>query len=283
MGYKKLSDEQEKQLVQEYISGVPVKDLMNKYGYATKKSITDKIKKHYGDNYKNIIDTAKQNRKNYSYSFEGVINEFNAYFLGLLLTDGYVTSRGYDVGIDLTDKDCINFLAKSIGIDYKEYQSINNTDNYNRKKRFRLILSDKKIVQQLSKYGIVHNKSLTLKGPKLTKDEEKFIPYIIRGIIDGDGNVSPTSYGAAHFRIYSASEAFIDWIIDILTNKMYMIDIKKNFQSNETNGIWFVDSANQDNILKLISLSYNKPFGMERKYNQLRKTFRDYNTGRSLI
>ena len=56
MGYKKLSDEQEKQLVQEYISGVPVKDLMNKYGYATKKSIADKIKKHYGDNYKNIID-----------------------------------------------------------------------------------------------------------------------------------------------------------------------------------------------------------------------------------
>ena len=137
MGYKKLSDEQEKQLVQEYISGVPVKDLMNNYGYATKKSITDKIKKHYGDNYKNIIDTAKQNRKNYSYSFEGVINEFNAYFLGLLLTDGYVTSRGYDVGIYLTDEDCINFLAKSIGIDYKEYQSINNTDNYNRKKRFR--------------------------------------------------------------------------------------------------------------------------------------------------
>ena len=100
MGYKKLSDEQEKQLVQEYISGVPVKDLMNKYGYATKKSITDKIKKHYGDNYKNIIDTAKQNRKNYSYSFEGVINEFNAYFLGLLLTDGYVTSRGYILSIN---------------------------------------------------------------------------------------------------------------------------------------------------------------------------------------
>ena len=149
MGYKKLSDEQEKQLVQEYISGVPVKDLMSKYGYATKKSMTDKVKKHYGDNYKNIIDTAKQNRKNYSYSFDGVINEFNAYFLGLLLTDGYVTSRGYDVGIDLTDEDCINFLSKGIDVDYKEYQSTNNTDNYNRKNRFRLILSDKQIKSKL--------------------------------------------------------------------------------------------------------------------------------------
>ena len=44
MGYKKLSDEQEKQLVQEYISGIPVKDLMIKYNFATKKSITDKVK-----------------------------------------------------------------------------------------------------------------------------------------------------------------------------------------------------------------------------------------------
>ena len=31
------------------------------------------------------------------------------------------------------------------------------------------------------------------------------------------------------------------------------------------------------NILKLIALVYNKPFGMNRKYNNLRKTFRDYN------
>ena len=30
-------------------------------------------------------------------------------------------------------------------------------------------------------------------------------------------------------------------------------------------------------ILKLIALVYNKPFGMNRKYNNLRKTFRDYN------
>lgn len=278
MGYKKISDEQEKQLVQEYISGIPVKDLMNKYGYANKKSIIDKIKKYYGNDYKNIIIKAKQNRKDYSYSFDGVINEFNAYFLGLMLTDGYITTRGYDVGIDLTDEDCISFLSKGIGVKYKEYQSNNNTDNYNRKKRFRLLLTDKNLVQQLSKYGIIQNKSLTLKGPYLNKEEEKFIPYIIRGIIDGDGNVSPTSYGAAHFRIYSASESFIDWIVDVLTNKMYMIDIKKNFQQNETNGIWFIDSANQDNILKLISLSYNKPFGMKRKYDQLRETFRDYNT-----
>ena len=44
MGYKKLSHEQELQLVQEYINGTNVNVLMDKYGFKTKKSITDKRK-----------------------------------------------------------------------------------------------------------------------------------------------------------------------------------------------------------------------------------------------
>ena len=93
MGYKKLSNEQEKQLVQEYVSGVPVKDLMVKYNFATKKSITDKVKKHYGENYKELIDLAKANRKGYHYTFEKINSQFDAYYLGLLLTDGYISVR----------------------------------------------------------------------------------------------------------------------------------------------------------------------------------------------
>lgn len=74
MGYKKLSNEQELQLVKEYISGVPVKNLMTKYGFATKKSITDKVKKYYGDNYKELVKEAKNNRKGYNYKFEKISN-----------------------------------------------------------------------------------------------------------------------------------------------------------------------------------------------------------------
>ena len=36
MGYKKLSQEQELQLVQEYLNGTPVVEIMSKYGYKTK-------------------------------------------------------------------------------------------------------------------------------------------------------------------------------------------------------------------------------------------------------
>jgi hypothetical protein len=42
-------------MVQEYIDGTPVTELMAKYGYKTKKSISDKVKKYYPDEYKDII------------------------------------------------------------------------------------------------------------------------------------------------------------------------------------------------------------------------------------
>lgn len=41
--------------------------------------------------------------------------------------------------------------------------------------------------------------------------------------------------------------------------------------------LYRIETANQFNILKLIAIVYNKPFGMNRKYIEIRKTFRDYN------
>ena len=118
MGYKKLSQEQELQLVQEYINGTNVNVLMDKYGFKTKKSITDKVKKYYPDTYPELIAQARDNRKSYSYHLKTINNQFDAYFLGLLLTDGYI-SRDTDIGIDLIDEDCIAFLSKVVGKDSK--------------------------------------------------------------------------------------------------------------------------------------------------------------------
>lgn len=285
LGYKKLSNEQEKRLIQEYREGCAVNVLMSKYGFKTKKSITDKIKKHYPEEYKQIIEEAKNNRKGYCYKLEKITNEFDAYFLGLMLTDGYVTPGNkdkarYQVGIDLTDEDCIAFLSKIIGKEYHTYSQAKEAimpdgrKVINRKLRHRLILEDKELMNNLIRFGVVPNKSKILKGPELLPEEEKFIPYIVRGIIDGDGTVSPTSYGAPQFRIVTASYDFAEWLVDILENRMYMIDIHKAL---DRENIYRIETADIENIEKLIALSYNKPFGMIRKYEEIRKTFRDYN------
>ena len=268
MGYKKLSNEQEKQLVEEYIQGTPVKELMAKYNFKTKKSITDKIKKYYPDSYKDLVTQARDNRKGYSYSLEKITSPFDAYLVGLLLTDGYLLNDRNGVGLDMTDEDVIKFVANTIGTDYKAY------DKEGFKTRYRVIINTTGISEQVKRFGIVQNKSLVIPRPSLLKEEEVFLPYLIRGIIDGDGCVSPTAYNGAQFYIVTMSEQFALWIKDILTNRFFMNDI--HIRQGES-GIYRVETADQFNIYKLIAIVYNKPFGMNRKYELLRKTFRDYN------
>ena len=274
MGYKKLTDAEEKQLVEEYISGASVTSLMQKYGYKTKKSITDKVKKYYPGNFQEKFIKARDNRKDYQITFEGVTNNFSAYFLGLMLTDGYIQDDN-KFGIDLTDEDCIKFISDVTGKTYNHYD-----DGENKKTRYRLVFSNKAIVEKLEEYGVTRRKSKIIPAISLSEEEQKFLPYLIRGIIDGDGCIYKTSYGAPAMYICSASEEFIRWIKEILENKFffYELSITRNDE-----GVWRIDTANQLNILKLISIIYPIPYGMSRKYELLRKTFRDYNKDNLLI
>ena len=272
MGYKLHSQEEEQQMVREYMEGVPVKTLMVKYGYKTKKSITDKVKKYESVE---AIAIAKKNRKNYQIEFDGVTNIFNAYFLGLMLTDGYIQDDN-KFGIDLTDEDCIAFISEITNKEYKAYESIEE----NRKTRYRLIFSDCTSLKKLNEYGVVRNKSKILQGPSLSEEEMKYLPYIIRGIIDGDGCIYKTSYGAPAMYVCSASYDFISWVKTTLENRFFFKEL--SIVQSDT-GLWRIDTANQQNILKLLTLVYDKPYGMSRKYKLLRETFRDYNKDNLLL
>ena len=86
--------------------------------------------------------------------------------------------------------------------------------------------------------------------------------------------MAKTSYGGSQFFIVTKSEIFANWIKKVLENDFFMDDISIRISSED---LYRIETANQYNILKLIALVYNKPFGMNRKYNNLRKTFRDYN------
>ena len=267
MGYKKLSKEQEVQLVEEYKKGTPVVELMAKYGYKTKKSITDKVKKYYPDTYQEIIKSAQDNRRGYTYSLAEITSPFDAYLIGLLLTDGYVLSDRDGVGLDMTDEDVIAFVANTIGTKYTSY------DIPNKKTHYRVLITTPGITQELARFGVIPRKSNIVPVPQLLEKERQFLPFIIRGIIDGGGSVAKTSYGGAQFFIVTKSPTFAEWIKNTLENVFFMDDI--TIRQNDE--MFRIETANQYNVLKLIALVYNKPFGMNRKYHDLRKTFRDYN------
>lgn len=269
MAYKKYSKEIELQIVEEYRSGASVNSLCEKYGFKRKESILNKVKKYYPETYKEILEEAKNNRKGYNYKLETISNEFDAYFIGLMLTDGYISNE--QVGIDLVDEDCIAFLSSIIG---KKYSTYKPDKNKGKKNRHRLILNDKILIKNLKRFGITPKKTLNLQPPLLKKEEEKFLPYIIRGIIDGDGSITRTNYGAPEVKVSSMSKDFINWLIYVLENKLFLQDIRVE-QNNY--GMFTIRTAHTQNILKIICLVYNKPFGMSRKYNHIRTLFRDYN------
>ncbi len=119
-GYCQInSKEIEKQIADEYVnSNISVRDLMKKYGYKTRKSITDKVKKYY-PNY-DIKGNNKERVKDYHLDFTKIDTEFKAYFLGLMYTDGYLVDEKR-FGIDLVDEDCIAFISRNTGHGYKKY------------------------------------------------------------------------------------------------------------------------------------------------------------------
>ena len=178
MGYKILSKDQELQLVEEYISGTPVVELMAKYGYKTKKSITDKVKKYYPTEYQEIISTARTNRRGYSYSLKEITSPFDAYLVGLLLTDGYVLSDRDGVGLDLVDEDAIKFIADTIGTKYTSYTQPDH------KTKYRVLINMPGISKEVERFGIVKNKTYTIPEPKLLPQEHQYLPYVSEVIID---------------------------------------------------------------------------------------------------
>lgn len=231
-----------------------------------KKSITDKIRK-YNTNYHDVVKEAKSNRKKYSIDVKTINSNFIAYFIGLMLTDGYVVNSN-KFGLQMTDKDVIEFIAKSTGNNYYEYKKDSNS-----LLAYRIVFSDSDQVKNLERYSVTQNKSYTIKGFDIRPDEKKYLPYLIRGIIDGDGCIHKTTKGSCSFYICSMSYDFVVWIKDILEKDFFMDDI--HIRKDGT--IWLVETSLQTNIFKLMAIVYNRPYGMARKYNSLRKMFRDYN------
>ena len=244
----------EREIVKEYLAGASSTELAKKYGFKTPKSITDKVKK-YNEKVRDNREAKMFNKYYAHFSMKKIDSEFKAYYLGLLLTDGYIV--GNTIGLDLTDEDCIQFISSVLGKEYKSYER-----EEPRQTRHRIVFNNPVLVEDLSRYGVVPRKTHILSGFTLDPDEEKFYPYIIRGLIDGDGWIRKDG---KEFFICTASHEFAIWISHILEDKLYMRNV--NVHQGET--VWNVRTALYRNINILKDIVYDVPFGMSRKYKLL--------------
>jgi hypothetical protein len=132
-----------------------------------------KKKYFYNEDFFNIIDT-----------------EEKAYFLGVIYADGSIGKTKskicknvqHKVSLAMIDKEPLELFRDSLNGDFP----IKERTLPNGKVFYSLVLTSKKMVNDLEDKGCVENKSLILRFPKLSRE---LLPDFVRGYFDGDGSI----------------------------------------------------------------------------------------------
>ncbi|MGD0977287.1 MAG: LAGLIDADG family homing endonuclease [Minisyncoccia bacterium] len=202
-----------------------------------------------------------------------------AYVLGFICSDGYVyrNPRGSNyLGFISTDKEIIEKIKKTLNSNHKIGFKDKSAQNKNWKKSYVLQIGGKQLVNKLKEFGIVQNKSLTIKFPDVPK---KYIGAFVRGYFDGDG--------CAHFKQYFKKDRNkFNWVFttDFTSgSKKFLIGLWKNVKTytkggylNKKNGGYTLVFSRHDSVA-LFRLMYNNVSSklfLERKYNTFLKAFR---------
>ena len=178
----RITELQKNKIKEMYKSGMTCKEIFRKFSniYSCEESI-QKIVRNMGisrGKYKKpvVVD------ENY---FECIDNERKAYWVGFLLADGCIIkyknkSDTLKLELSVKDKYIIESFAKDIKTDRKvrDYK-------YSKKHNAQIQIKSNKISNDLSKYGIVPNKTFKIDGIKNIPIE--LIRHFIRGYFDGDG------------------------------------------------------------------------------------------------
>lgn len=255
-----ITKKDENEIVKKYINGITSSELAKEYGYKTNKSITDILKSH-NVTPKNYQQELSDNVSYHELNFKKIDSDIKGYFLGLMLTDGWICESRKYIGLQMTDKDCISFISEKLKVKYTTIKPKKDSC----KEMYRIIIYGKDRYNDIQKWGVIPHKSLLLSGPSLNNISINVLPMILRGIIDGDGWIRKDG---KEFYICSASKQFINWCNEAL-QRIGLRELNIFFKDNGYNGLWYIRTSKKNNIDKLRDVIYKEPFGMMRKYNRV--------------
>jgi hypothetical protein len=131
--------------------------------------------------------------------FKNINNEANAYFLGLLISDGNVfkDNTGRQASISIT----LNLNDEYMLNKFKETVKANTSVGHDGRGCGQIVIRSNIMASELANYGVVPKKSYITYLPKNIPDN--VMNHLIRGIFDGDGNIlakpSPNNDGHNRF------------------------------------------------------------------------------------
>ena len=196
--------------------------------------------------------------------FEIIDTAEKAYWLGFIAADGcnYTRKHNASLVINIHQKDREHLIkfqefmnTTAIIQDYIAFEGYSNQTPMSK-----IVINSKKLSQDLSDKGIVPNKSLVLKPPKISVEFYK--PYIL-GYFDGDGSIGKSSqYNNYLFSIQGTRET-LNWINEVLNTDMKLEQRTKNSSKNS----YYIRCGGTNKPYNILKSLYNSSkIHLDRKY-----------------
>jgi hypothetical protein len=253
--------------------------------YQSKPMTYNELSKITNVSYTTICKIFKENNikpysKNKIYSpnliedyFKNIDDEYKAYFLGIIISDGcvYENNRGENI-LSITLQDSDKYILQ------KFIECVKSNKNITSDGRgcYSIQILSNKMCNDLSQYNIIPRKSLHTVFP--TKIPTELYRHFIRGLIDGDGsyafysrkNQGRKSHHKA-IRFCQGNKKFIEDMIEYLYNT---IGVNKPTIIQEKENLWTIAYQKDVDMVKIIDYIYhNSHIYIKRKYDTVQKIY----------
>ena len=210
--------------------------------------------------------------------FENIDDEYKAYFIGLLISDGNVfidgnkkANRQASISITLDNND------KYILEDFKKIIKTNTKISSDGRGCCQIAVRSNKMYEDLSKYGIIPNKSFKTYLPKLNNE---MMPHLIRGILDGDGCINSHLIKSGRFLhsiSFCGSKQLMNDISDFLFENLKLKTKPKVYTYKDRN-LSEISIRNINDMFIVGKYLYsNATIFLKRKYNKFNNFIEHYN------
>lgn len=197
--------------------------------------------------------------------FESIDTLEKCWALGWMFSDGYNKTDVGDVRIGLNDRD--EEVLIKLG------DLMGNTRPLCREPkhvRSTLIISRRKMSDDLAKLGCIQAKSHIVQFPSTVLDTRAKTCAFLRGIVDGDGSIVTCWQNklvpSITLTIACASSLFVGSLKTIFTDYWHLSGYVGHTKELPVSGIRFCGSA--QNLRNMLAEIYDSPLSLARKYKQ---------------
>lgn len=239
--------------------------ILIKTGLYQKKDKNDLRRFKVNDNYFDIID-----------------NEHKAYWLGLLLADGFLSNSGhatesFGISLSVKDKYILEEFLKDLDSTYtvKEYVGKSKFENSCTDFIYvKILIKSKQIFKKLTEYGFTVKKSYDGTVP------EKHIPddlkiHFIRGYFDGNGGLSIGSGSHLYTLDFTGTKEIITWILEYFDKGN--LKLQERHPDRDNNNVSIKISGDKQIYSIMNQIYKDATIYLNRKYERYLKLQEKYN------